>query len=89
MTVHNKLIVNSHLKDILIVVCKNVSALTRLSTYLEINQKKKKKNCRIILSYEFGHCPVIWVFVFNKLTGNVHERYQRTINEEKMKIMKG
>ena len=87
MTVHNKLIINSHLKDIFIVVCKNLSALTRLSTYLEINQKKKK-NCRRIWSSEFGHCPVIWVFVFNKLTGNVHERYQRTINEEKMKIMK-
>ena len=43
MTVHNKLIVNSHLKDIFIVVRKNLSALTRLSTYLEINQKKKKK----------------------------------------------
>ena len=43
MTVHNKLIINSHLKDIFIVVCKNLSALTRLSTYLEINQKKKKK----------------------------------------------
>ena len=57
MTVHNKLIVNSHLKDIFIVVRKNLSALTRLSTYLEINQKKKKN--------------------------------QRTINEEKMKIMKG
>lgn len=42
MTVHNKLIVNSHLKDIFIVVRKNLSALTRLSTYLEINQKKKK-----------------------------------------------
>lgn len=42
MTVHNKLIINSHLKDIFIVVCKNLSALTRLSTYLEINQKKKK-----------------------------------------------
>ena len=47
MTVHNKLIINSHLKDIFIVVCKNLSALTRLSTYLEINQKKKK-NCRRI-----------------------------------------
>ena len=44
MTVHNKLIVNSHLKDIFIVVRKNLSALTRLSTYLEINQKKKKKS---------------------------------------------
>ena len=42
MTVHNKLIVNSHPKDIFIVVRKNLSALTRLSTYLEINQKKKK-----------------------------------------------
>ena len=87
MTVHNKLIINSHLKDIFIVVCKNLSALTRLSTYLEINQKKKKNCCRI-WSSEFGHCPTIWVFILNKLTGNVHERYQRTINEEKMKIMK-
>ena len=47
MTVHNKLIINSHLKDIFIVVCKNLSALTRLSTYLEINQKKKKKKIAV------------------------------------------
>ena len=47
MTVHNKLIVNSHLKDIFIVVRKNLSALTRLSTYLEINQKKKKKKIAV------------------------------------------
>ena len=40
MTVYNKLIVDSHIKDIFTVVCKNLSALTRLSTYLEINPKK-------------------------------------------------
>ena len=78
VTIDNKLTFDSHIKSICRKASQKLSALLRITNYLNSSQKKLIF-CRMIKS-QFSYCPLIWMFSSrktNNLMNRIHERSTR------------
>ena len=60
ITVDNKLTFDSHIKSIGRIAGRKLSALARISPYLETN--KKELLFKSMVKSQFGYCPLFWMF---------------------------
>ena len=67
--------IHTHIKNIFRKPGQNLSALLRISSYL--NQGKKVLLYKSMIKSQFNYCPLVWMFCSrqsNNLINKVHER---------------
>ena len=75
ITIDNKLNFDSHRKNMCKKTGQKLNALSRISTFLNKDQKKIIFNAMI--KSQFSYCPLIWMFSSrqsNNLINKIHER---------------
>ena len=80
INIDNKMTFNDHVSDICSKASQKLHALTRISNYMTLKQRKTIMTS-FILS-QFGYCPLVWMFHSRKLhnrINNIHERALRVI----------
>ena len=80
VTIDNKLIFKSHIKNVCKNVWQKVGALSRLSNHLNDSQKRLVLNS--IVKSQFSYCRLVWMFrsrTSNNMINKVHERALRVI----------
>ena len=83
ITIDRKLTFNKHIKNLCKKAGQKLSALLRISPYLDEN-KKKLLYCSMIKS-QFNYCPLVWMFCSrksNNLINKVQERALRLITND-------
>ena len=78
---------DSHVKNIYRKASQKLCALSRISNYLETNERKIFF-CGMIKS-QFSYCPLIWMFhsrKSNNLINKIHERSLRIISDDKESV---
>ena len=66
---------HAHIKDICRKASQKLSALLRISPYLD--QGKEVLLYKLVIRSQFNYCPLVWIFCSrqsNKLSNKVHER---------------
>ena len=80
VTIDNKLIFKSHMKNLCKKVSQKIGALSRLSSHLNYSQKRLVLHS--IVKSQFSYCPLVWMFcsrTSNNMIKKVHERALRVI----------
>ena len=84
VTIDNNLTFNSHIKSICRKAGQKLSALSRISPYLEAD--KKELLFKSMLKSQFSYCPLVWVFWSqnaNNLINKIEERSLGLITNDK------
>ena len=84
ITIDNKLNFDSHIGKICKISGKKLNALSRISTFLNKDQKRIIFNAMI--RHQFRYCPLIWMLSSRQssnLTNKVHGRSLRFITNDK------
>ena len=84
ITIDNKLTFDSHIKSICRKAGQKLSALSRISPYLETD--KKELLFISIVKSQFSYCPLVWMFCSrntNNLINKIQERSLRLITNDK------
>ena len=84
ITIDNKLTFDSHIKSICRKADQKLSALSRISPYLEID--KKELLFKSMVKSQFNYCPLVWMFCSrnaNNLINKIQERSLRLITNDK------
>ena len=79
----NKLTFSDHVKSICTKASQKLHALSRVSNFMTLNQRKTIMNT-FILSH-FGYCPLVWMFhnrKFNHRINRLHERALRIVYKD-------
>ena len=84
ITIDNKLTFDSHIKSICRKAGQKLSALSRISPYLETD--KKELLFKNMVKSQFSYCPLVWMFCSrntNNLINKIQERSLRLITNDK------
>ena len=84
ITTDNKLTFDSHVKSMCRKAGQKLSALARISPYLETN--KKELLFKSMVKSKFNYCPLVWMFCSrkaNNLINKIQERSLRLITNDK------
>ena len=85
ITIDNKLTFDSHIKSICRKADQKLSALSRISPYLETD--KKELLFKSMGGSQFSYCPLVWMFCSrnaNNPTNKIQERSLRSITNDKI-----
>ena len=80
----NKLTFHSHVKGLCKKTGQKLPALSRISTFIDLNQRQILFQSMIKL--QFSYCPLIWMFCSSKsnnLINKIHERSLRIVTNDK------
>ena len=78
--IDNNLNFNNHINLISRKAGQKLSALLRISSNL--NMKQKKLLYKSIIKSQFNYCPLVWVFCSNNLINKTHEPSLRISNKD-------
>ena len=84
IAIDNKLTFDNHIKSICRKAGQKLSALSRISPYLETD--KKELLFISIVKSQFSYCPLVWMFCSrntNNLINKIQERSLRLITNDK------
>ena len=86
MTLDRKMSFHTHIKNICRKAGQKLSALLRISPYLD--QGKKVLLYKSMIKSQFNYCPLVWMFCSrqsNNLINKVHERGLRLAQRDEIK----
>ena len=89
ITIDNKLTFDSHIKSMCRKAGQKLSALSRISPYLETD--KKELLFKRMVKSQFSYCPLVWMFGSrnaNNLINKIQERSLRLITNDKTSTFK-
>ena len=81
--IDNKLSFKSHIKELCKKASQKLAALSRLSGYLNSNEKQLVFNS--VLKSQFNYCPLVWMFCSrnsNNMINKIHERALRVVQND-------
>ena len=81
--IDNKLSFKSHIKELCKKASQKLAALSRLSGYLNSNEKQLIFNS--VLKSQFNYCPLVWMFCSrnsNNMINKIHERALRVVQND-------
>ena len=84
ITLDNKLNFNSHVKILCAKSSQKLHALSRVSQYMTL--KQRKVIMQSFISSQFGYCPLVWMLHSRKLNNRInrlHERALRLVYQDK------
>ena len=83
ITIDSKLNFNSHIKTLCVKASQKIGALSRLSNYL--NKDEKSLIFNSMIKSHFSYCPLVWMFcsrTSNNMINRLHERSLRIVNDD-------
>ena len=83
--IDNTLTFNDHVSELCSKASQKLHALSRVSQYMNMNQRKLVM--RAFISSQFGYCPLVWMFHSRKLNNRInkiHERSLRIVYNDKV-----
>ena len=78
---------NEHVEDICEKASQKLSALARISPYL--NESKRRILFKSFISSQFGYCPLVWMFHSRKLNNRInriHEKALRIVYQDNVSL---
>ena len=83
--IDNKLSFNEHVTDLCKKARQKLHALSRISHFMNVNQRKAIM--RAFIHSQFGYCPLVWMFHSRKLNNRINKIQERSLrivyNDEK------
>ena len=77
VTIDYKLNFEEHLSKVCDKVSQKLNALARISSYMNINQRKRIM--RAFISSQFGYCPLVWFFCSRKINNRINRIQERAL----------
>ena len=77
VTVDNKMNFKHHVTDLCATASQKLHALSRVSNYMDFQQKKLIMHS-FILS-QFGYCPLVWMFHSRELNNRINKIHKRSL----------
>ena len=77
VTIDYKLNFEEHLSKVCDKASQKLNALARISSYMNINQRKRIM--RAFISSQFGYCPLVWFFCSRKINNRMNRIQERTL----------
>ena len=68
---------NEHVEDISKKASQKLSALARISPYL--NESKRRILFKSFISSQFGYCPLVWMFHSRKLNNRINQIHEKAL----------
>ena len=81
--INNNLDFDKHVGNLCLKASQKLHALTRISSYMQLNQRKLIINA--FITSQFGYCPLIWMFHSRKLNiriNRIHEKALRVVYKD-------
>ena len=72
-----KLNFEEHLSKVCHKASQKLNALTRITSYMNINQRKRIM--RAFISSQFGYCPLVWFFCSRKINNRMNRIQERAL----------
>ena len=73
-----------HMNSLCTKACQKLSALTRISNYMNIDQRRRVM--KAFISSHFGYCPLVWMFCsrsFDNRINRIHEKALRIVYNDR------
>ena len=89
ITLDNKLTFNSHVTILCAKTSQKLHALSRVSQYMTL--KQRKVTMQSFISSQFGYCPLVWMLHSRKLNNRInrlHDRALRLVYQDKNSTFK-
>ena len=77
VTIDYKLNFEEHLTKVCDKASQKLNALARISSYMNINQRKRIM--RAFISSQFGYCPLVWFFCSRKINNRINRIQERAL----------
>ena len=77
VTIDYKLNFEEHLSKVCDKASQKLNALARISSYMNINQRKRIM--RAFISSQFGYCPLVWFFCSRKINNRMNRIQERAL----------
>ena len=77
VTIDYKLNFEEHLSKVCDKASQKLNALARISSYMNINQRKRIM--RAFISSQFGYCPLVWFFCSRKINNRINRIQERAL----------
>ena len=77
VTIDYKLNFEEHLSKVCDKSSQKLNALSRISSYMNINQRKRI--VRAFISSQFGYCPLAWFFCSQKINNRINRIQERAL----------
>ena len=77
VTIDYKLNFEEHLSKVCEKACQKLNALARISSYMNINQRKRIM--RAFISSQFGYCSLVWFFCSRKINNRINRIQERAL----------
>ena len=77
VTIDYKLNFEEHLTKVCDKASQKLNALARISSYMNINQRKRIM--RAFISSQFGYCPLVWFFCSRKINNRMNRIQERAL----------
>ena len=77
VTIDYKLNFEKHLSKVCDKASQKLNALARISSYMNINQRKRIMGA--FISCQFGYCPLVWFFCSRKINNRINRIQERAL----------
>ena len=77
VTIDYKLNFEEHLSKVCDKASQKLNALARISSYMNINQRKRIM--RAFISSQFGYCPLVWFFCSRKINNRMNRIQHKSV----------